>query len=85
MSVVLFIKSESSSMDGEWSYKNSGSRKFLISQVSQSRFFSGYARLAGSIFMRRCLVVSIFNEAVSQSRFLYENISHSRYLYEDVS
>ena len=31
-----------------------------ISRVSQSRFFSGYVRLAVSFFIRRCLGVSIF-------------------------
>ena len=34
-----------------------------ISRVSQSRFFSGYVRLAVSIFIRRCLGVSIFCKA----------------------
>ena len=31
-----------------------------ISRVSQSRFLSGYVRLAVSFFIRRCLGVSIF-------------------------
>ena len=61
---------------GEWSFKNAGSRKILVEFhgsrslvflavmcVSQSRFFSGYVRLAVSFFIRRCLGVSIFCKA----------------------
>ena len=34
-----------------------------ISGVSQSRFYSGYVRLALSLFIRRCLGVSTFCKA----------------------
>ena len=40
-----------------------------ISRVSQSRFMSGYVRLAVSFFIRRCLGVSKhFEVSVSQSK-----------------
>ena len=45
-------------------------QKLLVSQnfnrilpVSQSRFYSGYVRLAVSLFIRRCLGVSTFGKA----------------------
>ena len=47
---------------GEWSFKNSGSRKILV-EFHKSRSlvsFSGYVRLAVSFFIRRCLGVSNF-------------------------
>ena len=40
-----------------------------ISRVSQSRFLSGYVRLAVSFFIRRCLGVSNhFEFSISQSK-----------------
>jgi len=49
---------------GEWSFKNSGSRKILV-EFYKSRslvFFGGYVRLAVSIFTRISLGVSTFCE-----------------------
>jgi len=49
---------------GQWSFKNSGSRKILSNFTGLAvSFFSRYVHLGVSIFLRSCLGVSIFRKA----------------------